>query len=333
MISKKPRVSIGVPVYNGDNFLEAALDSILAQTYKDFELIISDNASLDRTQIICEQYAAYDPRIRYYRNHENLGAAQNYNNVFNLSIGDYFKWAAHDDICAPQFLERCVEILDHEPEVVLCYPRTSLIDEHGVMIGDYLDSLDLRSPFPHQRFEQYHKRYRTPAMCNPIFGLIRAETLKQTVLIRSYPGSDMILLGELALRGILFEIPEPLFFRRDHPQASIQAHPGLGERAIWFDPTNIDKRQFDGRMLFAEYLEIIGRVHMNRTEKVRCYRQMGRWLIWNRTKVVNEYIADVRRLSYQLPRPVRLVLRFFWRLLVAITHALRIRGSSKSGAE
>jgi glycosyltransferase involved in cell wall biosynthesis len=333
MAIKKPRVSIGVPVYNGEDFLEAALDSILAQTYREFELIISDNASTDHTQSICEHYAAHDPRIQYHRNHENRGAAQNYNFVFFLAVGDYFKWAAHDDLCAPQFLERCIEILDREPEVVLCYPKTILIDEHGVTIGDYADDLDLRSPFPHKRFGHYHKRYGEPAMCNPIFGLIRAETLRQTILIRSYPGSDMVLLGELALRGLLYEIPEPLFFRRDHPRASVRAHPGLGERALWFDPTNRDRSPFDGRKLLAEYLEIIRRVHMNRAEKVRCYGQMGGWLIRNRRELIKDYIAAIRRLSYKFPGPVRQVLRIFWRLLVAITHSLRIRGSNKAGAE
>ena len=126
-----PRVSIGLPVYNGEKFIREAIDSIFSQTFEDFELIISDNGSTDRTQQICQAYAAQDLRIRYYRNKKNIGAARNYNLVFELASGEYFKWAAHDDLCAPEYLERCVEILDRDPDVVLCYPKTSIIDEHG----------------------------------------------------------------------------------------------------------------------------------------------------------------------------------------------------------
>ena len=103
-----PRVSIGMPVYNGEEFLERALDSLLAQSFSDFELIISDNASQDKTQEICLRYAARDPRVKYYRNETNIGAAENFNRVFALSSGEYFKWAGHDDSWTPDYLERCV---------------------------------------------------------------------------------------------------------------------------------------------------------------------------------------------------------------------------------
>ena len=112
MLNNKPRVSIGMPVFNGENYLAEALDSLLTQTFSDFELIISDNASTDKTEEICRAYAVRDQRIRYFRNQENLGASRNYNRVFELSSGEYFKWAAHDDLCAPEFLGRCVDVLD-----------------------------------------------------------------------------------------------------------------------------------------------------------------------------------------------------------------------------
>ncbi len=123
-----PRVSVGLPVYNGENFIKDALDSILAQTFEDFELIISDNASTDGTQQICRQYTSKDQRIRYIRNDGNIGASKNFNQVFELSSGEYFKWIAHDDLCAPEFLERCVEVLDQDPSIVLCFARPKAID-------------------------------------------------------------------------------------------------------------------------------------------------------------------------------------------------------------
>ena len=111
-------VSIGLPVYNGENYLSAAIESIAAQTFQDFELIISDNDSTDRTPEICRHYMMQDKRIRYFRNKRNLGAAPNYNRTYELSQGQYFKWTAHDDIICPDFLAKCVVALEAEPEAV-----------------------------------------------------------------------------------------------------------------------------------------------------------------------------------------------------------------------
>ena len=118
MSSSTPKVSLGLPVYNGENFIAQAIESILAQTFTDFELIITDNGSTDRTPKICEAYAARDRRVAYSRNPENLGAAPNFNRAFALSSGRYFKWVAHDDLIAPEFLARCVKVLDNDPSVV-----------------------------------------------------------------------------------------------------------------------------------------------------------------------------------------------------------------------
>ena len=151
-MNNRPHVSIGLPVYNGEKYLKQALLSILSQSYTDFELIISDNASTDRTQAICQAYAAKDPRIRYYFNEKNLGAAPNHNRVFELASGEYFKWAGYDDIITADFLQRCVEVLDLKPEVVLCMPKTSFIDEHGNYIGDQPIKIDVSLTTPHERF-------------------------------------------------------------------------------------------------------------------------------------------------------------------------------------
>src|ERR671915_430558 len=97
----KPLVSIGLPVYNGANYLRKAVETILEQSYESLELIISDNASTDDTADICRDLSARDARIRVSRNAQNVGAARNYNIVFNAARGKYFKWAAHDDVLAP----------------------------------------------------------------------------------------------------------------------------------------------------------------------------------------------------------------------------------------
>src|SRR5436190_12174806 len=96
---RDPIVSIGLPVFNGERYLRQALDSLLGQDFQDFELIISDNASTDRTAEICRAYVAKDRRIRYYRNESNIGSAPNYRRVFELARGEFFKWCSHDDVC------------------------------------------------------------------------------------------------------------------------------------------------------------------------------------------------------------------------------------------
>ncbi|MBN1963885.1 MAG: glycosyltransferase family 2 protein, partial [Anaerolineae bacterium] len=162
-----PCVSIGLPVYNGETYLAAALDSILGQTFRDFELIIADNHSSDGTVDICRAYAAQDARVHLVVNEQNLGAAKNYNLVFDLARGKYFKWASHDDLIAPEFLARCVEALEADPAVVVAYPQTVLIDATGATTGAYENRFDLRSPRPHQRLLGV---FQAPGRCHPVFG-------------------------------------------------------------------------------------------------------------------------------------------------------------------
>lgn len=230
-----PRVSIGLPVYNGANYLAEALDSLLAQDFGDFEVLLSDNASTDATAEICAEYAARDARIHWTRNETNLGAARNYNRTFELARGEYFKWAAHDDRLAPSYLRRCVETLDAAPpSVVLCYPQTVLIDASGRESGLHPDRLDIRDPEPHARLNRF---MRYVGQCNPVMGLMRSSALRRTGLIRTHIGSDMTLLAELALAGEFWEVPEPLFYRRIHELSSRQGRLSLREVAKWFDPS------------------------------------------------------------------------------------------------
>lgn len=297
--TNSPLVSIGLPVYNGDNFLQEALDSILAQTYEDFELIISNNASTDSTEEICREYAAKDQRIRYYCNEKNLGAARNYNLVFELSQGEYFKWIAHDDLYAPESLERCVQVLNQMPSVVLCYPKTKFIDELGKPIKDYQDNFNLCSSTPHERYKTFLRvAYDWYGFMNPIFGLIRTNVLKQTKLHGSFASSDKILLGELALLGEFYEVPEYLFFRRDHPKRSVLLAPTFKERNLWFDPTYKGKGQMTRWRWLFEHLESINRVPMSWSEKAFCYLYMVDWIRRRRARLAED-LANVAKTFFE----------------------------------
>ena len=272
-----PRVSIGMPVYNGERYLEGALESILSQDYADFELIISDNASADATESICRKAARADGRVRYYRNAENMGAAYNYNQAFELGSGEYFKWAAHDDLWEPSLLGRCVAVLSDAPDdVVLCYPKTILIDEGGARLGGYEDNMDIRVRSPHGRLRRVLKNLQ---MCNAVFGLMRRKALQSTRLIGRYMASDMVLLAELSLRGQFWEVPEQLFMRRRHSGASCFANVTPPARAAWFDPANRGRAVVPTLRLFAEHLMAVRRAPLSTRERLRCYRVvMEHWL-------------------------------------------------------
>ncbi len=211
MIHNSPKVSIGLPVYNAEKYLEEGLDFILAQTHRDFEIIISDNASDDCTQDICLTYARKDPRVRYYRNDRNLGAAPNHNLVFRLAKGKTLKWAGYDDKISPDFLARCVDVLDKKLDVVLCMPLTCLIDEHGQYIGGYDYQADADIPSSSKRFRNFMLKNE---LGNYVYGLMRVDSVAKTSSHGSYPSSDLVFLAELAFYGRYYIIPEPLFYRR-----------------------------------------------------------------------------------------------------------------------
>jgi glycosyltransferase involved in cell wall biosynthesis len=287
LVSKNPRVSIGIPVFNGENFLKKALDSILSQTYTDFEIIISDNASTDKTQEICLKYAAKDDRIRYYRNEENIGAKENFNRLVSLSNSQYFKWAAHDDVHAPKYLEKCMNILENDPSTVLCHSRTAKIDKNGVIIGNYDDRTLYRinSKKIHERFGDLISQINS---CWYIFGVMRADSLKKTPLHGAYLDADRNLLAELGLIGRIYEIPEYLFFRRDHPQSytttfhstDVLVRDYKDQLSWWRGGKKRSKILLPRWKNLLEYFRSINRVPLTIHQRLLCYREIGRWLLW-----------------------------------------------------
>ena len=269
-----PRVSVGLPLYNAEAFLEETLEALLAQSYDDFELIIADNASTDRTGAICRAYAGRDERVRYVRSDRNRGAAPNFNRVFELATGEYFKWAAYDDRCAPTFLERCVAVLDSRPEVVLAYPGTVRLAADGTVLGNCADRLHLVAPRAHLRLLKYVTSY---TLLNALFGVIRSGVLRQTRLVGSYRASDTVLLAELCLRGCLWEVPEYLFYRRDHA-ANYRRRP-RDEQARWFDTAAQTPDRSVRVKLLVELLAAVRQAPLGCDEKVLCSLHLGLWVL------------------------------------------------------
>jgi glycosyltransferase involved in cell wall biosynthesis len=229
-----PKLSIGIPVFNGEEFLPELLDSLLAQTFRDFEILICDNASSDRTAQICCEYERRDSRIRYTRNERNVGAIANFNRVFALSTAPLFKWAAHDDLYHEAYLDACVRLLDENPDTVLAHTGTAFIDEKSEILpfeqetGSFVDPKTGRrywadvtsigdTPVAINRFRQVLTRARWGTH---MFGVVRREMLQQTSLLPNFAGSDRAMLAELALLGRFRCANEPLFFKRFHTNVS-----------------------------------------------------------------------------------------------------------------
>ncbi|MEJ2720639.1 MAG: glycosyltransferase [bacterium] len=292
-----PLVSIGMPVFNGEDYVDGAIRSLLAQTFSDFELIISDNASTDSTADICREHAEKDERIRLLTNEKNLGAAENYNRVFRASSGGkYFKWAAHDDLCAPEFLERCIAALERDDGASLCYPRSEFIDARGNSIGVYEEDDDFTADEPTRRFRSWLFE-RSGPWCNAVFGVIRSEVLARTPLIGKYNSSDVILLGELALRGKLVRIPEVLFSRRDHPGRSVLAHKDSAARAAWFDPESAGKLQLPAWRWLGGYLGSVWRAPLGIRQRFDCYGLMARWMVRWRSQLKQDVVNVSKKIA------------------------------------
>jgi glycosyltransferase involved in cell wall biosynthesis len=279
----KPRVSIGLPVFNGQKYLKETVDSVLTQTYSDFELIISDNCSTDATPQICLDYQARDSRIRYYRSARNMGAAWNFNKVFALSSGEYFKWTADDDVYAPQFLEKCVRILERDPSTVLCYAKTNIIDQDGVIVGfhdyetthaHYMGNLSSR-----KSYMRFGGLLSLLYPMQAIFGVIRRSALEKTHLTGNYIGADRNLLAEIGSTGRFHEIPKYLFSYREHPRAyrnvSPWWQPNCEALSKWWDPTRTQKIIYTYNLL--EYFRSLEYVQLSRLERALCYAQIINW--------------------------------------------------------
>ena len=284
MQNANPRVSIGLAVYNGEPYLAQAIDSILGQTFTDFELILSDNASTDRTEEICKTYAAKDGRIRYYRNAKNIGGANNENQTFRLARGEYFRWAAHDDVCAPELIAKCVAVLDQDRSVVLCYSRVTEINEVGAQIKTISQKKGL-STKPYERFRDLASRDHN---CESTYGLIRSNILGKTRLEQNYTDSDRTLLCELSLYGRFYEIPEPLFYKRYHPK---NMYKDWRARMAWFNPGLKGKTVFPYWMQFFDYLTTIQRVPLSWLDKTMCYAFMIYWLGINGKRMAKDLLV------------------------------------------
>lgn len=306
-----PLVSVGLFVYNGERFIEETLNSILNQTFTDFELIISDNASTDRTGEIAEVYARRDDRIRYYRSEKNMGAGWNVRRVYELAIGQYFKQAAADDVLEPDFLRRCVEILESDPGCVVAYTRTKEVDENGNFIKNYVTPLQADSNDPVARFRAMLLPLH---MCYQIYGVMRMSALRLIPPMGSYVNADGVLLAQMSLLGRFYEVPDHLFISRRHSGQSMQTPPARLQQPRfrlthysctlpcpeWWDPTKTRALTFPEFRQLLEYFLSVYRAPIGRGQKVRCYCLLLPWIKIHYKRMVKDLLIVADQLLYNL---------------------------------
>jgi len=300
MSGHKPKVSVAIPVFNGDNYLAEALDSVLAQTYRDFEVVISDNGSTDDTGNISRRYAAQDLRVQYFRTAVNQGDSWNFRRAVALASGQYFVFLAHDDKWTPEFLERCVAVLDTQPEVVLCYPKAIEIDSQGNPLYKKEQLLDADSLKPHRRFRQL---IRMDHNCETLFGLTRRGVLAKTSIHADFPDGDRVMLAELSLYGTYYRVPEYLFFHREHPVRSLNIYPSRFDRLALLKPNKGNQIAFPHFEEFVAYLRGISHVPLSGGERIDCYGEMLRWLKDNHKRLRGDLVYVTK---YLLKRALRL---------------------------
>jgi glycosyltransferase involved in cell wall biosynthesis len=242
----------------------------------------------------------------------NIGAAANFNRVFLLSSGEYFKWAAHDDVLAPQYLEKCVHILDNDPSIVLCHCKVGRIDENGILVGNY-DDWALKYISSCKAHKRFSDMISSRNVCWAIMGVIRAKCLAKTSLLGSYILSDANLLAELSLMGRVHEIQEYLFFRREHRQAYSSIYNALA-RYNFDDPVRdygsqlgwwgVNYRSFLLRLpnwiRFIELLRSVNRVPLKFSEYLLCNIEIGKWLFRKKKALLVDLINEFQLWRFRL---------------------------------
>jgi glycosyltransferase involved in cell wall biosynthesis len=274
-----PRLTIGLPVYNGENYLAECLEALLGQTYEDFELLISDNASTDATADICLSYAKRDPRIRYVRQPRNIGLVPNYNFLVDQATGEFFKPACHDDLYARDLLKCCIEALDADPQVALAHSWSAAIDGSGAVLGllDYHPGKDASRAVDRLRAILFDT---TGSWGEDTGGVIRTDVLRRVPRHDSYHFAERAYIASLALHGTFYMVPNWMYFRRRHPGQSSRVST-VRARCAKLDPRRAKRLRHPALRLYGEY--ILGYVNVIRSsplspaERRKCYLVLAHW--------------------------------------------------------
>ena len=278
-----PKVSIGMPVYNGEPFIREALDSLLAQTFTDFELIISDNASTDKTEQICREYAAKDKRIRYIRQEINRGAAANFQYVLDEAVGEYFMWAAADDLWDSEFILKLIPLVERE-NIVLAFSGWVEIDENNnqkIFSNQIFLNLDYSSPcffiYKKSLIKYIFQNWNTGKV-NIIYGLIKRSLLVKSNAIKKWGdfgfAGDHYIMIELLKYGDIKLSKDYLFYKRSHSQNS---------------GTTLSSKKSERRSIYIIMMGVLNSIYLHYKYAINIWKP----LIINKKNILNIIFAII----------------------------------------
>jgi len=274
-----PLVGIGMPVYNGERYVAEAIESVLRQTYSDFQLVISDNASTDRTGEICRAYSLADTRVRYLRNDVNVGAVPNFNRVFELTQGRYFKWAAHDDVMGPDLLSRSVDALEAAPDAAVCHTAIEYIDESGASLGVHRHRIV--GSDSDDRATRFGALVLRPHDCYALMGLLRRSLVASAMPMQGFHGADRAMLAHIALAGRFVALPDALLQVRDHADRYSRAQKNVRDRAAWYDARNTGRLTFPVWRLYGTYWSTTASSDLSAGSRLRTCLVLLKWWFVN----------------------------------------------------
>jgi glycosyltransferase involved in cell wall biosynthesis len=250
MPSELPLVTLGLPVHNGGAHLEQALRALQAQTWPRLEILISDNASTDGTEGLCRRIAAGDPRIRYVRQPENVGALRNFEGLVHDARGELFAWCAHDDLRMPRFVEACATELARRPDAVLCNSAVVFLDEEGRPRPDWEDrNFETRATTRPERAGRLIDHFGWVDM----YGLVRRDALLRVLPIETVWGGDVVLSMKLLMLGEFAKVAEPLFHYR------VRSRPKSVEQTLH----DVAQRRGSLPRPYTEMIQALLRIPMN----------------------------------------------------------------------
>lgn len=289
-LTAMPLVTIGMPVYNSERYLAQSIESLLAQTYTDFVLVISDNASTDGTAELCQKYVRQDTRVRYFRNPVNIGMSGNFNRVFDLTQTKYLKWSTADDFWAPEMLSDAVAVMESDASIALCYPRMIMIDAEGKEQGRFDDELNLMQESPVERFLSLIRNIK---LVNHHLGLLRTDAIRKTHRFGKHTGADTGFLAELCLYGKFCEIPKYQFFRRFHADSSSWQRDNQAQQARRFHAANVRRISFNDWRFHWAFVAGVLNSPLGIRSKMKLLSVIARRMYWDRTDLYDDLSHDV----------------------------------------
>lgn len=290
-----PRVSIGLPVRNGEKHINRAIDSLLAQDYSDFEVVICDNASDDATPEIVRGYAARDPRIKLHENGRNVGQIANMNRVFELASGEYFRWTGDDDWFEPTYVSKCVEYLDQHPDFIAVSTYIKYFDDHGNESYYEYTGERLESPNAHRRLARMLWLTRADYRYSDLhYSMYRRSVLQRTHLCQVVFATDRVLSAELSLLGPFGHIPECLSYRRRVPEVYAE----LEALHTVYDPNRPDALRKSWLRLSSNFHALVRAAPLTGFQRAACRVAIARFLM---NRELASLKGTARRAARKLP--------------------------------